>query len=87
MEALFDFLTGLGKDYAFTAIMLFGVLYFLNKVLTPVFNRTADIFKEYLKVIVEMKGLMEEGIKEITEARRALQDIAKNTDRRREPRD
>ncbi len=71
-DGLLEILKYLGPDFAFPAILIFAVLWFLLKVLKPVFGATNETFKAYLKVIRDIK-------EEIRDAKKALEGIEINT--------
>ena len=75
MKELVDILKFLGPNLAFPALLIFGVLYFLLKVLKPMFSDTNETFKAYLKEIRDI-GKDTDELKDI---RKALEDIARNT--------
>ena len=74
MESLVELLKFIGPELAFPAMLIFGVLWFLLKVLKPMFTGTNETFKAYLQEIREIRG----SIEELKDIRKALEDIARN---------
>ena len=72
MTELVEILKFIGPDLAFPAILIFAVLYFLMKLLRPMFSETNETFKQYIQTFQKMS-------EDVHDTMKALEGIERNT--------
>jgi hypothetical protein len=77
MTELVDILKFIGPDLAFPAILIFAVLWFLMKILKPMFESTNETFKQYIITFQKMS-------EDVHDTMKALEGIERNTRHRKD---